>query len=241
MTMSDFVAASEAFGDAMDLGLGDPLARARDGSRVLANQVSADHAPVVRSIVDALERSETALRDLLEFVRSGELRVTRRRADLKPMCERVIDSVERRYQSSRAVEFDSEPCVIGDWDTDAVAGLLSRLLAIMLDDETRGAVGVRLRSLKQTVIIDVWSACMLPAYVSPSRALEPLRVATNRTGGGGRLSVGLHLASLAARAHEGRIDATSDEIKGTTFRVTLPRYAPEEPVFTRSGSPSAAV
>ena len=101
MIPTSFVVPSEAFGEAMVNALGEPLARARAGSRVLADQVGETHAPAVRSLVDALDHSERALRDLVEFVRSGEMQVVRRRADLKPVCERVIDSAERRYELDR--------------------------------------------------------------------------------------------------------------------------------------------
>jgi signal transduction histidine kinase len=169
--------------------------------------VGASHAPAVLSIVDALERSERALRDLVEFVRSGEMQVVRRRADLKPLCERVIDSVERRHRTARAVELDSDARVIGHWDTDAIAGLVTRLLGIALDHGgIDGAAGVRLRGFEDRAVIDVWSERPLPV-------------------GEERLAVGLHLASLAAKAHDGHIDVASNARKGTTFRVTLPLRA----------------
>jgi signal transduction histidine kinase len=212
MSLTDFGATGEAFGDAMDHALGEPLARARAGSRVLADQVGETHAVAVQSIVDALERSESVLRDFVEFVRSGEMQVVRRRADLRPLCERVIDSMERRYRPVRALELDSDARVVGDWDTDAVAGLVARLLGTALEHAGDGAVGVRLRGLEDRALIDVWTTWALPS-------------------GGERFAVGLHLASLAARAHHGRVDVTSTAREGTTFRVTLPRYAASGPLF----------
>jgi signal transduction histidine kinase len=229
MIPTNFVVPSEAFGEAMYNALGEPLARARAGSRVLADQVGNAHAPAVRSLVDALEHSERALRDLVEFVRSGEMQVVRRRADLKPVCERVIDSAERRYEPTRAVELEAHAPVVGDWDTDAIAGVIARLLGVVLDEvRDGGAVGVRLQALDETVRLDVWSDGMMSAHVPWTAAPEPVRLAAGLVGGGAR-GLALHLASLAARAHGGRMDVTSVERKGTIFRVTLPRYATLDP------------
>jgi hypothetical protein len=230
MSEPNFAPANEAFGDAMIHALGEPLARARAGSRVLADQLRGAHAPAVQSIVDALERSESALRDLVEFVRAGEMRVVRRRADLRPVCERVIDSVERRLRPLHAIELSAERRVIGDWDTDAVAGILTRLLTVALEGgpaENEGceSAGVRLRTLETSVVVEVWTTRR--PYVRPADDVFEAPDA-----GASARAVTLHLASLAARAHEGRIEVAHDP-RGMVYRVALPRYVSAvEGVFT---------
>jgi len=196
-------------------------------ARVLVDQVDGPHSPAARSVLQAVERTEAMLEDLLEFLqagRTGRVELTLRRANLKPVCERVIDSIQSRYPT-HGLEFESDPRVDGEWDPDAIAAMLSRLVLNGIEQGmVDGLVRVRLRSLANEVILEVWNAARVPADIPIDRVFEPFVWAVGRgpdaqSGPG----LGLCLAREIARAHAGRIDVESDPRRGTTFRVVLPK------------------
>jgi signal transduction histidine kinase len=214
--------------EAMRHSLHGQVSRAVAMARVLVDQVSGAHAPAARSILQAVEQTENMLEDVLEFLqagRNGRVQLTRRRANLRPVCERVIDSIQGRYPT-HGLEFESDPRVDGEWDPDAIAAMLSRLIVNGIEHGTAdGLVRIRLRAAASEAILEVWSAGELPADVPVDRLFEPfVSVRARRSGARHGLGLGLSLANEIARAHDGRIEAQSDDAgRGTTFRVFLPR------------------
>jgi signal transduction histidine kinase len=202
------------------------LSHAAATARALVDHVSGAHLPAVQSIVDTVEHAEGMLEDALELLRAGStgrVQVNKRRTNLKFVCELVVDSIQARYPT-RGLDFASEQSrITGEWDPDAIAAMLTRLILHALGYGPPGGVArIRLEELANDVSIEVWSAGTLPAEIPMDRIFEPFVSARSRSEAGHRLGLGLCLASAIARAHDGRIEAESDA-SGTTFRVTLPK------------------
>jgi len=211
---------------ALQHSVGAQLSRAVATARVLVDQVSGAHSAALRSIVDAVEQTEGMLEDVVEFLRVGEngsVQVNRRRINLKPVCERVIDSIQGRHPT-HALHFNSDPRVLGEWDPDAIAAMLSRLILNAIEHGSAdGVVRIRLRGLADEVILEVWNGGGILEDIPVHRLFEPFARESPRGSDTGRgLGLGLCLANAIARAHDGRIEVQSDEHRGTTFRVALP-------------------
>jgi signal transduction histidine kinase len=220
--------------EALQHSLRGQLSQAAATARALVDHVSGAHLPAVQSIVDTVEHAEGMLEDALELLRAGttgRVQVTKRRTNLKFVCELVVDSVQARYPT-RGLDFGSErQRVAGEWDPDAIAAMLTRLILHAIGyGPAGGVVRIRLDEVDSDVTLEVWSAGKVPAEIPMDRIFEPFVSARSHgSDAGHRLGLGLCLASAIARAHDGRIDAHSDA-NGTTFRVTLPKASPTSAV-----------
>lgn len=212
--------------DAVRTKLGEPLARAASAARVLADHAGTAHAAAASAIVGAVSASEAMLADVVEFwqiAALGGARVQPRRVRLRPIGERVVDAIERRFPT-HGLQFRSDD-VEGQWDPDALAALLSRVVVNGVQHgPSSSAVHVRVRGLGERAEIEVRSGAPLSADVPLHRLFEPFACARPRaTDGETGLGLGLFLARETARAHGGRIDIESDRRRGTVVRVDLPR------------------
>jgi signal transduction histidine kinase len=201
-----------------------PLQAVVSAAGVLRDQVTATQAAQLDSIASLAAQSDGMVRDLIDFIRStaGGITVSRRRIDLKILCERVIDAFQTSHPD-RPIVFTSQRHVEGDWDPDAIETLLTKLLLnAVAFGLARPAVKVDLRMFPGAAILDVWSAGPLPDREVPARLFEPFvsgaaTIAQPRVG----LGLGLYLALEIARAHGGWMDVQSHDT-GTTFRASLP-------------------
>lgn len=192
---------------------------------VLRHQVSEAQADQLTSIAASASRADAMLRDLLDFVRvgMGGAVITRRRIDLKVLCERVVDAI---YSANpdRPMIFTSDRRVEGDWDPDAVETLLTKLVSNAIEHgDLRPAIQISVRSVRGAAVFEVWNAGAIVDREVWSHLFEPFvtgRATHGRASHG--LGLGLYLGRELARAHGGRIDVQSAESEGTTFRVTLP-------------------
>jgi signal transduction histidine kinase len=213
--------------EALQHSLRGQLSQAAATARALVDHVSGAHLPAVQSIVDTVEHAEGMLEDALELLRAGStgrVEVTRRKTNLKFVCELVVDSIQARYPTCGLKFASEQPRVVGQWDPDAIAAMLSRLiLHAMGYGPAGGVVQIRLDEDGSGVTLEVWSAGIMPADIPMDRLFDPFVSARARgSQAGHRLGLGLCLASAIARAHDGKIEAGGDA-NGTTLRVTLPK------------------
>ncbi len=204
-----------------------PLSRIVDAAGLLEHQVDGHMAENVRAVRAAADRQSGMLRDVLAFVQStvwGPLRAHRRRMDLRVLCERFLDAVQERHPD-RAIALVSSRRVEGEWDPDLLANLLSHLVGNALEHGFPDkVVRITVRALDDAAVIEVTSAGPELDEDVLRRLFEPFNSGPAlRSDASEGLGLGLFLANEVARAHGGRIDVWSDPIKGTTFRVTLPR------------------
>jgi two-component system sensor histidine kinase/response regulator len=214
-------------GGAIEHALRATLSQASSMAYVLADQVDETQAPLVRSIHDAVERAEDMLLDLAEFLRQGDdlyPETARQRTNLASLCERVVDSIQRRYPTT-AFQLRLDRSIEGRWDRDGVATMAARIVLNAVQHGIEGrTVRVHASARDERAVLEIWNAGGFPADVAPHRVFEPFACARRHRSGKGRgLGLGLHLASRTARAHGGRIELESDVQLGTTLRVVLPR------------------
>lgn len=220
-------AASEAvetrIRNAFARGLGEPLS-------TLATAVAAvrhnDGDARSDRLVEAIGRTDSALHDLIDFVllnTQGTFRIARRRMDLKLLCERVIDTLQRAHpQHAFVLACGSK--VEGDWDPDHVASLLSRLVLNAIErGSPQRVIRVAVQDFGDSAVLDVHNQGPTVDEVDLESLFEPFARSAERPGGCGSLGLGLHLSREIARAHGGRLEAYCDGVAGTTLRVTLPR------------------
>jgi len=151
--------------------------------------------------------------------------VERRRTDLKRVCERVLDTIERSHPT-QGLKFECDRRVEGNWDPDAISSLLLKLVLNAIEHATVGSlIRVRLRALEDRAVLEVCNAGEVRPELAMHRLFEPF--ANDRPHSSGveyDLGLRLYLANEIARAHHGRIEAESDFRQGTIFRVDLPRH-----------------
>jgi signal transduction histidine kinase len=203
-----------------------PMSEIAERASLLEHQVDDAQAEQLRAMRAIADREGAMLREMHAFVQIamwGRLRITRRRVDLRVLCERVLDAIQSSHPD-RAIAFVSGSRVEGEWDPDQVATLLSN---VVLNAAEHGAknkkIVIRVCAMGDRVVIEVASAGPLDDEVM-GRLFEPFNCGGSRRSDGlDSLGLGLYVANEIARAHEGRIDVSSDAITGTTFRVTMPR------------------
>jgi signal transduction histidine kinase len=204
-----------------------PMSEIVERTSLLEHQVDDAQAVQLRAVRAIADRESAMLRDMLAFVQSamwGRIRITRRRVDLRLLCERVLDAMQGDHPDL-AIALISSSRVEGEWDPDQIAILVSKLL---LNAAEHGAANrkivLRVGAVGGSAVIEVASAGTGLDDEVMGRLFEPFNCgASKRSDGMEGLGLGLYLANEVARAHSGRIDVTSDSTKGTTFRVTIPR------------------
>jgi signal transduction histidine kinase len=201
------------------------LASIAAAAGVLRHQASAADAKHLDRIVEATARSSQMLSDFAEFVQCElgcGVRLTRRPVDLRVVCERAVDAIQRSHPF-HAVEFLRAPRVDGQWDPDRIEALLSKLVLNAFQHGTGGrGARVRLEAAPHHAILEVWNAGPVIDDVLMRRMFEPFARGPFGAAEPG-LGLGLYLAREIARAHDGRIEVRSDVREGTTFRVVLSR------------------
>jgi signal transduction histidine kinase len=201
------------------------LAAIAAAASVLRHQANEADGKHLDRIAAATSRSAQMLADFVEFVQcelGGGVRVARRAVDLRLVCERAVDAIQRSHPL-HAVELLRAPRLDGQWDPDRIEGLLSRLVLNAFEHGTGGrGVRVRLEAAPHHAILEVWNAGPVIDEVLMRRMFEPFARGPFASADSG-LGLGLYLAREIARAHDGRIEVRSDAREGTTFRVILAR------------------
>ena len=199
-----------------------PLEQIAQITAVLRDCVNDDRAYLVGALSVETARMDRIVEDLAAFARFAMpgSSPTRRRLDLRLVCERVIDKLQHRYPERRIV-LVAPFSVMGSWDPDDIALVVEKLAENALDHGLqKPAPKVKLGRLGAVATIEVWNA---------GRPLDPVVVRSLRQPfkaaellGSQGLGLGLYLASEAARLHGGGVEIHSDRDTGTTVTVTLP-------------------
>jgi signal transduction histidine kinase len=114
--------------------------------------------------------------------------------------------------------------LVGDWDVDRMAQVLSNLLGNAIQHGGGTPVRLSARQDGDRVALAVHNGgAPIPPLALPF-VFEPLArgQAENTTGG---IGLGLFIARAIVSAHGGDIDVTSSTGDGTTFTVRLPKAA----------------
>src|SRR5690606_27549237 len=204
--------------------LRNPLNVISTGAEVLER--TAGDATVRRTAATMLASARRMTRlidDLLDLARArlaGGIPLERKELDLVPLVHRVAQE-HRTVYPERPVEISHEGHLVGTWDGERLAQLVSNLLGNAL---THGQAGTPVRlhadgSDGGLVRLSVENVGEIDDDVRP-------HLFTPFTGGTRRrpesLGLGLYIVQQIVKAHDGEIDVTCAD--GTTrFIVSLPR------------------
>lgn len=237
--LSRAVHLSEAFVGMLGHDLRNPLNAIATAAALLAQRAPSEEIsrPATR-IVRSARRMARMIAQILDFtrIRLGKgLPLEPREIDLADVCRHAADELEGESTPPR-VRLETRGDVVGRWDADRLAQLVSNLVGNALVHGSAGTpVSIRLDGTRaQEVSLEVENGGAIRPDVLPG-IFEPFASAPGPSGAVNGLGLGLHISRQIALAHGGSIDvASSDEDGRTRFTVRLPR-SPTEP---RRASPA---
>lgn len=172
------------------------------------------------------ERATRLIGDLLDFAKermSGRLPVKPGPADLAALIHEAVEEAEFTFPT-RAIVHHERGELVGRWDPDRIAQVLSNLLANALKFSPPGTqVTLTAEGVHDEVTLVVHNeGPPIPAERLPS-VFEPLQRAHEGADAQGSLGLGLYISRHIVMAHGGQIGVSSSAEAGTTFTVKLPR------------------
>ncbi|GAA4993032.1 hypothetical protein GCM10025792_47930 [Pseudonocardia tropica] len=203
--------------------LRSPLATVSTGLELLGSgmpEASAD-----RATVDVLRGEASRLTGLVEnllfLARADERGIAPRREEVD--LDEIADAERERpsAETAVAVRVTSEPVrVVGD------RGQLVRVLRNLVDNAKRHAsstVAVSVRAEGDLAVIEVDDDGTGVPEADRARVFERfVRLDEARSRGDGGSGLGLAIVAELVAAHGGTVEATSSELGGARFRVTVP-------------------
>jgi two-component system phosphate regulon sensor histidine kinase PhoR len=229
------------FMDNLSHELRTPLTTVRLLTESLALEIErTDASPRVRDSVTKIdvetEHLVQMVNELLDLakIEQGEAPLQMRDIDLATVVGGTLDRL-RLYADRNGVELRSEmPDAAADRTVRGDSERLSQLLVNLVHNAVKFSpreteVMVRVRPLESEIVIEVADH----GVGIPRRDLERVferfykvdRARTDGAVGGGGTGLGLSIARHIAERHGGRVSVASEEGKGSTLTVALPRAA----------------
>jgi signal transduction histidine kinase len=185
-------------------------------------------AKMVSELVRTTRRATRILNDLLDLTRSSfgtDIPIARAKTDMAELCETIADEL-RSINETRLVKVKYEGDPVGFWDAARMGQVLSNLMnnAIQYSDSSSPVTTTISGNDPDMVTLNVHNFGP-PIPIENQRAIfqSGMRGQINDAGEQTHLGLGLYIARLIVEAHGGEIAVTSDEKRGTTFSVQLPR------------------
>jgi signal transduction histidine kinase len=178
-------------------------------------------------IVRSSERAIRMIGDLLDFTQArlgGGIPIERGPVNLRLVAEGAVGETRAAYPD-RAVHLEASGDIMGRWDGDRIAQVLTNLLANAVKySPAESSVQVRVTDEGEGVLLEVKNQGEpIPGDLMPM-LFEPYQRGTNRADMGTRsIGLGLFIVEQIVKGHGGRIEVRSTKAEGTTFRVILPR------------------
>lgn len=211
--------------------LRNPLGALVMGSNAImqALDIPPRYVQIATRMFRSADRMNRLVHDLIDFTRThlgGSIPIKTVRGDLSVVCEQVTSEL-RTAHPGRLIEFEAPPSLMGNFDVDRIAQMLSNLLANALKYGSTGhPVTVHLTDSSDSMSIQVNNQGPLIPADKIATIFEPLVRLTSAhdpISEGTSLGIGLFVAREIAEAHGGEISVTSTPAQGTTFAATLPR------------------
>jgi len=217
---------NEMFAGMLGHDLRNPLSAITTGANYIARLNSSQKsAKAATRILSSAERMARMIDQLLDFTRirvGGGLALAPTRFDVEELCCKVKDELEAA-NPDRSIVVEVEGSAVGEWDHDRLLQVFSNLLGNALHHGTEGApVTIHCDGRDPThVNLSIHNGGVVPPEILPV-LFEPFRgnARYQRTRG---LGLGLFISQQILAAHGGTLDVASDEARGTTFRISLPR------------------
>jgi len=215
--------------------LRNPLGAIKMTATFLArsDDLSEKHAKAASRIVNAAERANRIVGDLLDLTRTrlGQgITLEKRPAELGQVCRQVIEELEA-FHPDRDLRLTTEGDLRGEWDDGRLAQVVSNLVgnAIQHGDPTK-PVTVRARpeegSQDGPVVLTVHNCGPTIPEDAQKTIFDPLvRSSTGDDyfGQPRSLGLGLFIVRELVTAHGGTVAVHSSDADGTTFTVRMPR------------------
>lgn len=201
--------------------LRSPLAAIRVQSQLMRRRGQYSETSV-DAIIGQTERIARLINALADLVRmdSGRLDLNRQSVDLVELVGSVAEQ-ERDIAPGRDVIVEATEPVVGEWDVDRLSQVISNLVGNALKysgGDEPVVVAVSVDDGEATLAVSDTGVGIPPEHLS--KLFERFYRA-DITGAGG-LGLGLYIARMLVEAHGGRISATSELGRGSTFTVVLP-------------------
>jgi PAS domain S-box-containing protein len=228
--LSRIVRFTEMFVGILGHDLRNPLSAVSTAAGLLMRRYSEEGVtrPAQR-IVTSAGRMGRMIDQLLDFtrIRLGQgLAIERRATDLARTCRAVCEELETDAHPPVRLAVSGD--VVGSWDGDHLAQLISNLVGNALTHGEKGSpVLLRLDGGQtEQVVLEVANEGVIPADLLPV-IFDPFRTGldtkSERSSG---LGLGLYISHQIVRAHGGTISVRSSLDEGTRFVILLPREAP---------------
>ena len=216
---------NEMFAGMLGHDLRNPLSAITTGANYIARLNSSQKsARAATRILSSAERMARMIDQLLDFTRirvGGGLALLLTRLDLEELCCKIKDELEAA-NPERSIVIEVEGNVVGQWDHDRLLQVFSNLVSNALHHGSGSSVTIRCDGGDASgVEVSIHNGGAVPPEVLPV-LFEPFRGNTRyqRTRG---LGLGLFITQQIVAAHGGTIDVVSDDTRGTTFHLMLPR------------------
>jgi signal transduction histidine kinase len=173
---------------------------------------------------------ERMISDLLDYTRTrlgAGMPVSPVPMDLGSLCRELFNQF-RGAHPDRAMRFEADGDLQGEWDPDRLRQAISNLIGNAVQHGAAShPILLRLTGEPRDVVVVIHNGGPPIPPGELARIFEPLvRGSTAEPPRGNRpgsIGLGLYIAREVARSHGGRIDVASSAADGTAFTVRLPR------------------
>jgi signal transduction histidine kinase len=238
-SLNRYAARTDAFRDQfvgiLSHDLRNPLGAITTGAALLA--VPEDNpqrrARVAARILNSSQRMGRMIGDLLDLTQTrlgGTIPLKRVRTDLVQVCEDVMLETRAAHPDVH-LRLEKSGVLIGDWDADRLAQVVSNLVGNAIQHGDGGEITIQAHDGGDKATLAVHNrGVAIPSEMLAS-IFEPLARARTDSGADSgtaahSIGLGLFIARAVVAAHGGAIEVSSLPGIGTTFNVLLPKALP---------------
>jgi signal transduction histidine kinase len=212
---------------ALSHDLRDPLTAIQIGTSLLLRRekLEARGTVTAKRVMASAKRISAMVDQVLDFTRlrvRGSLPCNRRLSNLGLIVASVVDEMDLAHPG-RQIELEHDGNLDGRWDGDRLTRLVSNLVSnALLHGDAKAPVTVRAVDQGSEALVVVHNrGAPIPA-AELATIFDPFRRSARPSTSVG-LGLGLFIAHEIARAHGGKMWATSSAGEGTQFSALLPR------------------
>ncbi len=230
--LSETIRVNEMFMGVLAHDLRTPLAAIVTAAQLMkkreAGTTEGRNAKALGRMLSSSARMSRMIEQLLDFTRlrvGGGIAVEPKSGDITALATQAVDELEGSYPDC-TVDVTHVGDTAGAWDADRLGQVLSNLVANALQHGVPAA-GVRVfvdGRDRETVCVRVHNMGVIPDALL-SQVFDPLTGGQRRRDRSQGLGLGLFISKRIAEAHGGDVAVSSSQADGTTFTLSLPRFA----------------
>lgn len=203
--------------------LGADVLRRSEGLGARATKISSQ-------IYTSVKRASQIVGDLLDLTRcqmGPGIPVKKERLDLLPLCEHIVDEI-RAFHPSTDILFEKKAPAAGEFDGARMEQVFSNIISNAVQHgDNQQPIEVALHVTDESVVFSVHNSGepipddVLPFIFNPMGRFSQHSIIDHGPSEG--LGLGLFIASEIVTSHGGVIEVISNQERGTTFLVTIPK------------------